>query len=300
MRTNFINSLSNLAVKDKKIFLLCGDLGFSVLEEFIDQFPDRFLNLGVSEQNMSLVASGLAMEGYNVFVYSIGNFPTLRAMEQVRYDICYHNLNVTLVSVGGGYAYGSLGPSHHSTEDFAMLRSLPNMLLGAPADPVEANLITSFFAKRKGPGYIRLNKSGEPKIHKDLSIKELKPGEIIRVIKGEEKVAVLSNSAILGEALSQIKNKSLGYSLYSCPFIGLIDKDQLKKIFNHYERIITFEEHQRSGGFGSYILEEANDLFLDKEIKKFPVLERIAVPDVFQSVSGSQEFLRELSKLELN
>tara|TARA_Y100001970_G_scaffold10273_2_gene12156 strand:+ start:3882 stop:4784 length:903 start_codon:yes stop_codon:yes gene_type:complete len=300
MRTNFINSLSNLAVKDKKIFLLCGDLGFSVLEEFIDQFPDRFLNLGVSEQNMSLVASGLAMEGYNVFVYSIGNFPTLRAMEQVRYDICYHNLNVTLVSVGGGYAYGSLGPSHHSTEDFAMLRSLPNMLLGAPADPVEANLITSFFAKRKGPGYIRLNKSGEPKIHKDLSIKELKPGEIIRVIKGEEKVAVLSNSAILGEALSQIKNKSLGYSLYSCPFIGLIDKGQLKKIFNHYERIITFEEHQRSGGFGSYILEEANDLFLDKEIKKFPVLERIAVPDVFQSVSGSQEFLRELSKLELN
>ena len=300
MRTNFINSLSNLAVKDKKIFLLCGDLGFSVLEEFIDQFPDRFLNLGVSEQNMSLVASGLAMEGYNVFVYSIGNFPTLRAMEQVRYDICYHNLNVTLVSVGGGYAYGSLGPSHHSTEDFAMLRSLPNMLLGAPADPVEANLITSFFAKRKGPGYIRLNKSWEPKIHKDLSIKELKPGEIIRVIKGEEKVAVLSNSAILGEALSQIKNKSLGYSLYSCPFIGLIDKDQLKKIFNHYERIITFEEHQRSGGFGSYILEEANDLFLDKEIKKFPVLERIAVPDVFQSVSGSQEFLRELSKLELN
>ena len=300
MRTSFINSLSNLAVKDKKIFLLCGDLGFSVLEEFIDQFPDRFLNLGVSEQNMSLVASGLAMEGYNVFVYSIGNFPTLRAMEQVRYDICYHNLNVTLVSVGGGYAYGSLGPSHHSTEDFAMLRSLPNMLLGAPADPVEANLITSFFAKRKGPGYIRLNKSGEPKIHKDLSIKELKPGEIIRVIKGEEKVAVLSNSAILGEALSQIKNKSLGYSLYSCPFIGLIDKDQLKKIFNHYERIITFEEHQRSGGFGSYILEEANDLFLDKEIKKFPILERIAVPDVFQSVSGSQEFLRELSKLELN
>jgi len=300
MRTSFINSLSNLAFKDKKIFLLCGDLGFSVLEEFIDQFPDRFLNLGVSEQNMSLVASGLAMEGYNVFVYSIGNFPTLRAMEQVRYDICYHNLNVTLVSVGGGYAYGSLGPSHHSTEDFAMLRSLPNMLLGAPADPVEANLITSFFAKRKGPGYIRLNKSGEPKIHKDLSIKELKPGEIIRVIKGEEKVAVLSNSAILGEALSQIKNKSLGYSLYSCPFIGLIDKDQLKKIFNHYEKIITFEEHQRSGGFGSYILEEANDLFLDKEIKKFPVLERIAVPDVFQSVSGSQEFLRELSKLELN
>ena len=128
----------------------------------------------------------------------------------------------------------------------------------------------------------------------------MKPGEIIRVIKGEEKVAVLSNSAIIGEALSQIKNKSLGYSLYSCPFIGLIDKDQLKKIFNHYERIITFEDHQRSGGFGSYILEEANDLFLDKENKKFPVLERKAVPDVIQSVSGSQEFLRELSKLELN
>ena len=110
MRSVFIETLCKAAKKDKKVFLLCGDLGFSVLEDYIDQFPNRFLNVGVSEQNMSLVASGLALEGFNVFLYSIGNFPTLRAMEQIRYDICYHNLNVTIVAVGGGYAYGPLGP----------------------------------------------------------------------------------------------------------------------------------------------------------------------------------------------
>ena len=173
MRSVFIESLCKAAKKDEKVFLLCGDLGFSVLEEYIDQFPDRFLNVGVSEQNMSLVASGLALEGFNVFLYSIGNFPTLRAMEQIRYDICYHNLNVTIVTVGGGYAYGPLGPSHHSTEDFAMLRSIPNMVLAAPADPIEAKLITNFFLKRNGPGYIRLNKSGEPKIHKEEELKRI-------------------------------------------------------------------------------------------------------------------------------
>ena len=299
MRSVFIESLCKAAKKDEKVFLLCGDLGFSVLEEYIDQFPNRFLNVGVSEQNMSLVASGLALEGFNVFLYSIGNFPTLRAMEQIRYDICYHNLNVTIVTVGGGYAYGPLGPSHHSTEDFAMLRSIPNMVLAAPADPIEAKLITNFFLKRNGPGYIRLNKSGEPKIHKEEELKRIDLGQIIKVLEGD-KVAVLSNSALLGTALKQIKEKSLGYSLYSCPFIGDIDKKGLIKIISNYKKIITFEEHQLSAGFGSFILEEINNLYFRKKIKQFPLIERIAIPDIFQSISGSQEFLRRSSRLEIN
>src|ERR1700712_4450462 len=117
MRTAFIDQLTEEAKKNDKVFLLVGDLGYSVIEEFAELFPDRFLNVGIAEQNMTGIAAGLAMEGYTVFTYSIGNFPTLRCMEQIRYDVCYHNLNVKIVAVGGGYAYASLGPSHHATEE---------------------------------------------------------------------------------------------------------------------------------------------------------------------------------------
>src|SRR4051812_19286753 len=124
MRTAFISRLIEEARKDSRVFLLVGDLGFSVVEPFRDEFPKQFLNVGVAEQNMTGVAAGLAMEGYTVFTYSIGNFPTLRCMEQIRYDVCYHNLNVKIVSVGGGYAYGPLGASHHATEEIGMLRTI--------------------------------------------------------------------------------------------------------------------------------------------------------------------------------
>ena len=108
MRTAFINELLDLARKNDKIFLIVADLGYSVIEPFQQEFPDRFLNVGIAEQNMAGIASGLALEGFCVYIYSIGNFPTLRCIEQIRYDICYHNLNVNIVAVGGGYAYGSI------------------------------------------------------------------------------------------------------------------------------------------------------------------------------------------------
>ena len=147
MRTAFINQLIEEAKSNDKIFLLVGDLGFSVVEPFAEQFPERYLNVGIAEQNMAGIAAGLAMEGYCVYIYSIGNFPTLRCMEQIRYDICYHNLNVKIVAVCGGYAYGSLGASHHATEEIGMLRTIPNMVVCAPGDPVEAKAITTFTSR---------------------------------------------------------------------------------------------------------------------------------------------------------
>ena len=138
MRTAFINQLMEEARKDRSIFLLTGDLGFSVLEPFAKEFPERFVNVGIAEQNMAGIAAGLALDGWNVFTYSIANFPTLRSLEQIRYDICYHDLNVTVVSVGAGYAYGALGASHHATEDIAIMRAIPNMVVASPGDPIEA------------------------------------------------------------------------------------------------------------------------------------------------------------------
>lgn len=296
MRTAFINQLIEEARKDENIFLIVGDLGFSVVEPFAEEFPDRFLNAGVSEQNMTGIAAGLAMEGYTVFTYSIANFPTLRCMEQIRYDVCYHNLNVKIVAVGGGYAYAALGPSHHATEELGMLRTIPNLMVTAPGDPLEAKAITTLLSKEKGPAYIRLGKAGEPVVHK--SIDSLKAGEAIRVCEGESTV-VLTTGAMLKHAFDFIKQNQLVYGLYSFPFIKPMDENALIHIAAFYENIITIEEHQRSAGFGSAILECLNDLSERSEIKSFPKVKRIAIPDKFIHVAGTQEHLRSLSGLNL-
>lgn len=122
MRTAFIETLCELAAADPRIWLLTGDLGFSVLEVFAERFPDRYVNMGVAEQNMTGVAAGLAMSGKIVFTYSIANFPTLRCLEQIRNDVCYHEASVKVVAVGGGLSYGNLGYTHHGIEDLAVMR----------------------------------------------------------------------------------------------------------------------------------------------------------------------------------
>jgi transketolase len=297
MRNKFINKLCDLAITNKNLFLLCGDIGYSVLEPFKEKFPDRFLNVGVAEQNMTQVAAGLAKEGYNVFTYSLGNFPTLRCMEQIRNDVCYHKLNVKIISVGSGYAYGSLGFSHHTTEDIAMLRSLPNMIVSSPGDPIEAEAVANFMVKRKGPGYIRLNKSGEKLVH-SLDIK-IKPGNFVEIIKGK-KIAVLSTGSILYQNFQEIKKFKLKWGLFSSPFIGNYNKESLINLTKTYDTLVTVEEHQLNGGFGSSIIEDFNELFVKNVIKRFPKIIRIGIKNNFISYGGSQEFLRKSAKLTLN
>ena len=137
MRDAFVEELSILASQDKDLFFITGDLGFGVFEDFEKEFPDQYLNAGVAEQNMTMLAAGLAKEGKKVYTYSIGNFPTLRCLEQIRNDICYHDLNVTIVCVGGGFSYGQLGMSHHATEDLSIMRAIPNMIVEAPCGSEE-------------------------------------------------------------------------------------------------------------------------------------------------------------------
>jgi len=267
-----------------------------VLEPFQQEFPDRFLNVGVAEQNMTGVAAGLAMEGYTVFTYSIANFPTLRCIEQIRYDVCYHDLNVKIIAVGGGYAYASLGASHHATEDFGMLRTIPNLTVCAPGDPIETQALVSLLTREKGPAYVRLGKAGEPKIHS--SIPNIEKGEPVVVRKGKEK-AVFSTGAMLKYAYDYLNNNDLQYSLYSFPFIKPINGGAIREIISSHQSIVTIEEHQKSAGFGSAILEVINDLMEANEISKFPSLKRIAIPDQFVGVAGTQEHLRGISGLFL-
>lgn len=300
MRTNFINQLIEEARHNDKIFLLVGDLGYHVIEPFAEEFPDRFLNVGIAEQNMAGIAAGLAMTGYNVYFYSIGNFPTIRCLEQIRNDIAYHQANVKVVSVGAGYAYGSLGATHQATEEIGALRVLPNMVVATPGDPLEARAITKISASYDGPMYIRLGKAGEKTVHSEDSI-NLKIGDICSVITCEgNQTAVLACGNILDAALHQINEENLNYDLYSVPFVKPINKEQLINIVKtHPAGLITIEEHQSSCGMGSAIVEVLNDLYYEGDIEVYPKVKRIAIPDEFADVVGTQVFLREHEGLKL-
>lgn len=298
MRNTFINTLTALAENNKDIFLLCGDLGYSVLEPFAEAYPDRFLNVGIAEQNMTQVAVGLAREGYNVFTYSIGNFPTLRCMEQIRYDVCYHKANVKIVAVGAGYAYGPQGVSHHTTEDIAMLRAIPNMLVCAPADPIEAAAAAKFMAAYSGPGYVRINKSGEPCIHDPLVKLTISPGCFLPICDGQS-TAVLSTGAMLSMVMKDVAQHGLNYAVFSVPFIGNYDRQTLIDLAEKFEEIVTIEEHQLNGGFGSSIIEALSDLYSERAIERMPRLRRVGIPNKFFGMSGSQDYLRTVAKLRL-
>lgn len=300
MRTNFIKQLIEEARHNDKIFLLVGDLGYHVIEPFAEEFPDRFMNVGIAEQNMAGVAAGLSMAGYNVYFYSIGNFPTIRCLEQIRNDIAYHNANVKVVAVGAGYAYGSLGATHQATEDIGALRVMPNMVVATPGDPVEARAITKLSATYNGPMYIRLGKAGEKVVHEEESI-EIHIGDICPIIeKSENKKAVLACGNILDAAKHQIEDEQLAYNLYSIPFVKPLDVEQLKNVIaSHPEGLITIEEHQKSCGMGSAIVEMANDLYSEGIIDSYPLIKRIAINDEFADVVGTQLFLRNTEGLKL-
>ena len=287
MRTAFIDQLVKEARINDKIFLLVGDLGYNVVEPFADEFPDRFKNVGIAEQNMAGVAAGLSMVGYNVYIYSIGNFPTLRCIEQIRNDIAYYKGNVKIVSVGAGYAYGSQGVSHHATEELGMMRSIPNIVVCSPCDPIEARCITMISANYDGPMYLRLGKAGEVVIHEQF-VQDLNIGDILPVLKtdGTEKV-ILSSGSILGDALKSAKEK--GVDIYSIPFVKPLNKCQMVDIANRYSDITILEENQKSCGVGSAVIEVISDLYCTGEIHRFPKI----------NLSGSQSYLRKQAGLVL-
>ncbi len=165
MRNAFIRALTDAAAADERIVFLTGDLGFKLFDDFAARYPGRFMNVGVAEATMAGVAAGLALEGKKPFIYSIVPFATLRCYEQIRNDICYHEADVTVVGVGGGYSYGPNGPTHHALEDIAVMRALPNMTIVCPGDPAETVAAVHALARHRGPAYLRLGRAGEPTVH---------------------------------------------------------------------------------------------------------------------------------------
>lgn len=259
MRNAFIQELVDLARQNPQIALIVGDLGYSVIEPFADEFPDRFVNAGVAEQNMTGLAAGMASEGYHVFTYSIANFPTFRCAEQIRNDVAYHNLRVTVVSVGGGLAYGALGYSHHAVQDYALMRSFPNMLIAAPGDPMEVRAVMRYLVANPQPSYLRLGKAGEPSFHK--TVPTVKPGRWLRVA-GEAPAsgtAILCTGATLQIGMEQWGDRKDGdLSVYSLPLWGQSSKSMQADQAGRFARTVTLEDHLHDGGFGSWMMESLN------------------------------------------
>ena len=293
MRTAFIRTLTELAAKDRRVCLIVGDLGYSVIEEFAERFPDQFLNAGVAEQDMIGIAAGMSMTGRVVFTYSIGNFGTLRCLEQIRNDVCYHNANVKVVSVGGGLAYGNLGVTHHASEDVAILRALPNMTVVAPGDPVEAGLATRALVEQDGPAYLRLGKAGEPVVHQDEPRYEL--GRAITLRDGGDLTLIASGSMLATTAAvaEQIAAKGLSVRVLSMHTIKPLDREAVVAAATQTKLVFTLEEHSVEGGLGGAVAEVLAEL----EPGHAP-LKRIGLRPEFNKVVGDQKYLKALHGLD--
>lgn len=299
MRTSFIDQLVIEARRNSKIFLLVGDLGYNVVEPFADEFPERYINVGISEQNMAGIAGGLAMNGWIVYCYSIGNFPTLRCIEQIRNDAVYYHSNVRIVSVGAGYAYGSQGVSHQATEDVGMLRTLPGMMVCSPSDPAETRMLVTLSVDHQGPVYIRLGKAGEKIFHKE-KIENYQVGSLLPIIQNKKSdTVVLTSGSILSRVMEDIEGKFLPYDVFTIPVVKPLNSVSIQAIAQQYNNIIILEENQLSGGIGSAIIENLSDAFNEGMIVRYPKVKRIAIKDEFLSVAGSQRFLQDLAGLHL-
>lgn len=285
MRKAFIQSLLKAAKEDPNIIFVTGDLGYGVVDDFARELPAQFINAGISEQAMMGMAAGLASQGKRVFVYSIGNFSTLRCLEQIRNDVCAMNNSVVIVSVGSGYSYGTQGYTHHAVEDIAVMRALPNIEILLPSDSEEVRVITEYLCSSRNPAYLRLGKDGEPKIHPAGSIKfDRSP---YKITNGDD-FAILTAGSIASEAILAVSNlasKGVNGSIYLIPSLDGLTRNFLEQL-SKYCVLITLEEHSPSGGFGSAILEQLNAIAFTSK------LNIMAADQSMLSEIGSQSHLR--------
>lgn len=286
MRSAFIEELARLARIDRNIVLVVGDLGFGVVEKFAGELPAQFVNAGVAEQNMTGLAAGMALSGRTVFTYSIANFPVLRCLEQIRNDVCYHDANVKIVAVGGGMAYGSLGMTHHATEDLAIMRAMPNMVVLAPNDRVEARLATRAAVEHRGPVYLRLGKQEEPRVH--ATDPDFRIGKSIRMREGGDATLIVTGGLLQNalDAAERLAVKGIEARVISMPCIKPFDAQSL----DGSTALFTIEEHSVIGGLGGVVAET----LMETSWRTRPTLfKRIGLPgEQFSSKVGDQEYLR--------
>ncbi|MDQ1127881.1 transketolase family protein [Microbacterium sp. SORGH_AS_0888] len=292
MRNQFVELLEDWALEDPRVTLIVGDLGFGVVDDFSKKLPDQFINAGIAEQSMMTMAAGMASEGSRPFVYSIANFPTFRAAEQIRNDVAHHRLPVTVVAVGGGLVYGSLGYSHHAIQDYALMRAMPEMTILSPGDPREMSAVIRFLKSHATPAYLRIGSPSTPAVHeRDVDVE---PGRLLHVAGPRDaQRTLLTTGAVLNLANGWLKRPEYnGWALHSVPIWGAGYRDGVREDLQKYAEIVTVEDHLLDGGFGSWVLETF------ASSKHRPTVSiRALDPRVAEAV-GKEDYLRVIGGLE--
>ncbi len=288
MRNAFAHEITQLAQQDERIVLLSGDIGNRLFDEFKAKCPGRFHNCGVAEANMIGVAAGLAMNGLRPICYTIAPFITYRCMEQIRVDVCYHHVPVTIVGTGSGLAYASLGGTHHSCEDIGMLRTLPDLVVMAPGDAHEVRGCLRSVLKQSKPAYLRIGKKGEATVHS--SVPPIEVGKAV-VLTPPGRVTLISTGNMLptvqaAAALLAAKNISCGVT--SLPTVKPLDIAFLQTAFATSQIVATVEEHSVLGGLGGSVAEWQSD-----QANRGARLLRFGTADEFYHETGEQEHAHE-------
>jgi transketolase len=289
MRDQFIRTLTDVARHDPAVMLITADLGFGVLTDFASEHPEQYINVGVAEQNMVGVATGLALSGRLVFTYSIANFPTLRCLEQIRNDICHHNLPVATVAVGGGLSYGPLGFSHHATEDIAALRALPEISIVVPGTTEEVDILTRDFLYRRSPTYLRLDRSS-PGVLDNIELSPVEYGKL-RVLRRGRDVVLISLGGVLADVLAaadSLERDNISCTIINCHTLKPFDCHTLLQETEGRTLVVTVEEHSVIGGLGSAVAEVL------AEHPHHAPLKRLGLPEAARpAIVGSQRYLRD-------
>lgn len=289
MRNAFAKAITELARADQRIVLLSGDIGNRLFDDFKASCPDRFYNCGVAEANMVSMAAGLAMSGLRPVCYTITPFVTYRCMEQIRVDVCYHHVPVTIVGTGSGLSYASLGATHHSCEEMGMLRLLPGLCVLAPADAMEVSAGLKAAVKHPHPVYMRIGKKGEPVIHKTEP--SLRIGEALVIRPGRE-VCILSAGTMLGtclEAAERLAQRGISTEVVSFHTVKPLDTKLLALAFARFRLVVTVEEHSVLGGLGGSVAEWLNEYHGSESAR----LLRLGTRDEFLHETCEQEQARE-------
>jgi transketolase len=294
MRAAFVRGLTAAARQDSRIMLLTSDLGFKIFDGFAAEFPGRFLNVGVAESNMIGVAAGLALSGMRPFAYSIASFATLRCLEHIRNDVCYHKAAVTIVGLGAGYSYGHNGPTHHALEDIALMRTLPNMTVVCPGDPVETEQAVGAAAEHGSPVYLRIGRAGDPVVHPGPLRFEI--GRALTVREGDD-CTLVSTGNILPlavEIADRLRLNSVSCRVLHIHTVKPLDEVALRACSQQTRALFTIEEHSRIGGLGSAIAEWTAANRLPGPLCLF------STDDQFASATGSQAYLRAVNGLTVD
>lgn len=285
MRDAFVRVLEDVAARDPRIMLITGDLGFAVLDGYAERRAGQFLNAGVAEQNMTGLATGLAMAGRVVFTYSIGNFPILRCLEQIRNDAAYHDANVNVVSIGGGFSYGVLGMSHHATEDLAIMRALPGVVVASPADPWEMEHLVPWLAAQAGTTYLRLDKSAA-----GLPVDADYHPARIRTVRDGDAATLIGTGGVLGEVLKaadMLAVEGVAVRVLAVTTLRPFDGQPVVAGARETGAVVTVEEHVTHGGLAGLVAEHLLEAGAAPR-----AFRRLGIPDTQVGIVGGQAYLR--------